>query len=203
MAKTSFEGGWCTDGLLITPDGTWRCTACGEHVSTNDQTTKGGWFDYDNNGQLGFIHSDCYYSDCYYNPKGTITMKKYNILCSIDGWITTKNQDKVQVTIEPNNVLEHASSYEEPPYQLDCFCVAVTAHNAALADKMVHDKLYYPDKELIQNFGDFDIHSFSSHCVESNEAAIDIGSLSLSTIIQHSKLLQLIQNEMNNTEHAG
>lgn len=130
-------------------------------------------------------------------------MKKYNILCSIDGWITTKNQDKVQVTIEPNEVLEHASSYEEPPYQLDCFCVAVTAPNAELADKMVSDKLYSLDNELIQNFGIFDLHSFTSYCAESNEAAIDIGSLSLSTIVQHSKLLQLIQNEVNNTEHAG
>lgn len=63
MAKTSFEAGWCTDGLLITPNGTWSCTACDEPVSTDDQTTKGGWFDYNNNGILGFIHVDCYKND--------------------------------------------------------------------------------------------------------------------------------------------
>ncbi|MBX8946047.1 hypothetical protein [Lysinibacillus sp. K60] len=65
MTKTSTETGWCTDGLLITPEDTWSCSACAEHVSMDDQTTKGGWFDYDNDGKLGFIHVDCYIG----NPK--------------------------------------------------------------------------------------------------------------------------------------
>ncbi|MBG9730802.1 hypothetical protein ABD87_15015 [Lysinibacillus sphaericus] len=130
-------------------------------------------------------------------------MKKFNILCSIDGWLTTKNQDKVQATIEPNNVLEHASSYEEPPYQLDSFWVAVIARDEELAEKKVYEKLYSLDNELIQQFGAFDIHSFSSYCAVEGETPIDIESLSLTTIIQHSKLLQLIQNDMNNTEQVG
>lgn len=60
MAKTSIEAGWCVDGLPITPKSTWRCSACDERVSDEDQTTKGGWFDYNNDGKLGFIHVDCY-----------------------------------------------------------------------------------------------------------------------------------------------
>ncbi|PIJ98116.1 hypothetical protein [Lysinibacillus sphaericus] len=65
MTKTSTETGWCTDGLLITPEDTWSCSACVEHVSMDDQTTKGGWFDYENDGKLSFIHVDCYIG----NPK--------------------------------------------------------------------------------------------------------------------------------------
>lgn len=60
MGKTSVKTGWCENGLPITPEGTWRCSVCGEHVSTEDQKTKGGWFDYNNNGELGFVHVDCY-----------------------------------------------------------------------------------------------------------------------------------------------
>lgn len=54
---TSIKTGWCVDGLTITP---WSCSVCDEPVSTDDQTTKGGWFDYDNEGKLGFVHFDCY-----------------------------------------------------------------------------------------------------------------------------------------------
>lgn len=56
MSKTSVKNGWCEEGLEITPEDTWNCSDCGEHVSK----TKGGWFDYDNNGKLGFVHVDCY-----------------------------------------------------------------------------------------------------------------------------------------------
>lgn len=59
MAKTSIKTGWCVEGLTISPESTWSCSVCDEHVSTDDQTTKGGWFDYDNNGKLGFVHVDC------------------------------------------------------------------------------------------------------------------------------------------------
>lgn len=60
IKKTSIKKGWCVDGLLITPENTWSCSSCNERVSTDDQKTKGGWFDYNNNGKLGFIHVDCY-----------------------------------------------------------------------------------------------------------------------------------------------
>lgn len=60
MTKTSIDTGWCVEGLTIPPEDTWSCSVCTEHVSTEDQTTKGGWFDYDNNGKLGFVHVDCY-----------------------------------------------------------------------------------------------------------------------------------------------
>lgn len=59
-AKTSLKTGWCTDGLPVPPVGEWRCSKCDKHVSDKDQKTKGGWFDYDNWGKLGFIHVDCY-----------------------------------------------------------------------------------------------------------------------------------------------
>ena len=57
---TSIETGWCVNGLTITPEGTWSCSVCDEPVSTDNQTTKGGWFDYDSDGKLGFVHFDCY-----------------------------------------------------------------------------------------------------------------------------------------------
>lgn len=59
MAKTSIETGWCVEGLPIPHESTWSCSICDEQVSTNDQTTKGGWFDYDNDGKLDFVHVDC------------------------------------------------------------------------------------------------------------------------------------------------
>lgn len=62
MAKTSLKTGWCEEGLQITPVETWSCSVCDEHVSTDDQETKGGWFDYNNNGELGFVHVNCYHS---------------------------------------------------------------------------------------------------------------------------------------------
>lgn len=61
MAKTRVKDGWTTDGLDITPFNTWSCSYCGKHVSEEDQESKGGWFDYDNNGELGFIHLDCFF----------------------------------------------------------------------------------------------------------------------------------------------
>ncbi|MEK9199837.1 hypothetical protein ACH0B5_17825 [Ureibacillus sp. 179-F W5.1 NHS] len=64
MAKTSIKTGWCVEGLSITSADSWCCSVCDERISTDDQTTKGGWFDYDNSGKLGFIHVDCYQREC-------------------------------------------------------------------------------------------------------------------------------------------
>ena len=124
-------------------------------------------------------------------------MKKFNILCSIDGWLTTKNVDKVQTIAVPNIVLEHSSNYEELPDQLDIFCVSVEAADIVAAERRVQDKLSSLDTELRKQFGEFDIYSFSSYCAESKESAIDIQYLSLSTIINNSKLLQLIEETYN------
>lgn len=95
----------------------------------------------------------------------------------------------------PNIVLEHSSNYEELPDQF--FCVSVEAANIVAAERRVQDKLSSLDTEHRKQFGKFDIYSFSRYCAESKESAIDIQYLSLSTIINNSKLLQLIEETYN------
>jgi len=63
MTKTSIDTGWCVEGLKIRPKDTWVCSVCDEHISDDDQETKSGWFDFDKNGELGFVHLNCYLSD--------------------------------------------------------------------------------------------------------------------------------------------
>lgn len=63
MAKTRVKKGWTTDGLDIPPLNHWSCSYCGQSVSNKDQESKGGWFDYNNNGKLSFVHFDCYQLD--------------------------------------------------------------------------------------------------------------------------------------------
>lgn len=65
VAKTKAKNGWATDGLRIPPLNRWTCSYCENRVSEEDQETKGGWFDYDNSGELGFIHLDCYTLSIY------------------------------------------------------------------------------------------------------------------------------------------
>ncbi|MFY0521076.1 hypothetical protein ACOMCU_25110 [Lysinibacillus sp. UGB7] len=62
MAKTSIDTGWCVEGLKIIPEDR-ACSACGEHISDEDQETKGGWFDFDKNGEVGFVHLNCYLAE--------------------------------------------------------------------------------------------------------------------------------------------
>lgn len=124
-------------------------------------------------------------------------MKKFNILCSIDGWVTTSNMNKIQSISEPLIILRNSETYftEELPCQLDTFCVSVKASNLDKAEKMVWEKLMLLNDELAKNFRKYGVLKFSGYETEGGildiaKGTIDIEKLSLPAVIEKSKLLQ-------------
>lgn len=105
--------------------------------------------------------------------------------------------DKVKASIEPVTLLRSSETYftEEPPYQLDVFCVCVRASNLEKAEELVWEKLLLLNDELEKKFRKYGIVKFSSYETEGGvldiaRGTIDIEKLSLQAIIEKSKLLQ-------------
>ncbi|WP_342472410.1 hypothetical protein MHH70_02005 [Metasolibacillus sp. FSL H7-0170] len=125
-------------------------------------------------------------------------MTKFNILCSIDGWVTTNNMNKVESFFEPLTILANSDTHftEEPPCQLDTFCVSVRATNLEKAEELVREKLLLLNDELLKKFHKYGVLKFNSYEAEGGvldiaKGTIDIKKLSLPAVIEKSKLLLL------------
>lgn len=92
-------------------------------------------------------------------------MNKLTILCSINGWKTTRNVNMVQTTGESNVYEENVTTFDQPTEQLDCFFVSVNATDIGEAVTFIDGKLNELTEELRIKFGDFEIHEFDSYPV--------------------------------------
>lgn len=123
-------------------------------------------------------------------------MSKLTIICSINGWKTTRNVNFVQTTGESKVYDENVTTFHELPEQLDCFFVSVNATDLGEAVELTDKKLNELTEELRNEFGDFEIYDFDSYPAsfpENIEESIDIKNLTLSAIVGKSKLLQQIK----------
>lgn len=123
-------------------------------------------------------------------------MNKLTILCSIDGWRTTRTVNMVQTTSSSKIYDENVTKFDELPEQLDCFYITVNAKNLDDAVTLTDEKLNGLSEKLRNEFGDYDIFQFNSYpalCPENIEESIECKNLSLEAIVEKSKLLQQIK----------